>query len=448
MESAFCPPYTPEDLPDIGNRAAIVGGSVAGLCVARVLADCFQEVIIVDRDQFSEQAACRTGVPQDAHPHVIHGAARTALSRIFPSFRDDLRSAGAVPIDAMTEFDLYQGGGRLADGSRSMPMESMSRPLFESILRNRVTDVPSISIRPNCHFVDYELDPSEQDITGVVVKEEQSAEEIIQTDLVVDATGRMSRTSRWLHEHHFPTPETAEVTVDLSYSSTTIERPREDLRAVWAPVSPPRKRGGGMLPIEGNQWQVNLHGIHDTDPPTDWSAYREFASSLPVDSVEMILDEYADGTETIHNYPFTASRRFYYEKLNRFPGRLVVIGDALASFNPIYGQGISLAAVESLLLHQTLLDGGIRKIGRRFFARSQPLVSTAWRMATGTDHQYSETSGPKPFGVGVQWWFFKRLINKSHNNSELSESLTKVLMLDEKPSTLFRPRVIWRLLFG
>ena len=189
----------------------------------------------------------------------------------------------------------------------------------------------------------------------------------------------------------------------------------------------PRTRAGVVLPIEGNRWVVLLQGLHGDAPPADRQGVVDFTESLPSAEIGNLLCSQRWVSDGIQQYPYPASRRNRYEELDNFPDGLVVTGDAMVSFNPIYGQGMSLAALESVVLHHALRDGGLDDIGSRFFERTATLVDTVWRMVVGGDFAFSETTGPKPPGTDIPNWYMKRLIQTAQTDSVVSSAFSRVV---------------------
>ena len=151
-------------------------------------------------------------------------------------------------------------------------------------------------------------------------------------------------------------------------------------------------------------------------------------------------------SDEIAHYPFPSNLRRRYEDLDRFPDGLVVIGDGIASFNPLYGQGMSVAALESLLLHDCLAKNGLMDLAPRFFERSKEVVDTAWMMAVGPDFRFPQTTGPKPPSSGLMSRYISQLTRKAHTDGTLRDVFTHVVMMEQLPSTLLHPGVVWRVL--
>jgi 2-polyprenyl-6-methoxyphenol hydroxylase-like FAD-dependent oxidoreductase len=417
---------------------------MAGLFVARVLADEFRTVTVLERDSLPAGTTARGGVPQGRHVHLLLSAGGATLADLFPGFGEDVVAAGGLIIDGASDLKHYDEGDFLADGTGRIPIYTASRPVFERVVRRRVTEVDGVELRPNCRWTDYLTD--DDGVAGVAVATADGEATTLAADLVVDATGRTSRTPTWLADHGFERPETDEVRVNIAYSTVRLERDAGDRRMLFVAPSPPRIRGGAAFPIEDDRWQVTLFGLHGDHPPADADGLTDFAASLPIPHLERLLRTRPLLTDDVAHYPFPTSLRRRYEDLDEFPDGLLVVGDAVSSFNPIYGQGMTVAALEALTLHHALADGR-ENLAARFFEDATTVVDTAWTLAVGADFAFEGTDGPKPRGTDLTNRYLSRLIRAAHTDSVLRDAFSRVLMLERSPATLFRPGVLWRV-FG
>lgn len=437
--------YDPENFPNVGDRAVVVGGSMAGLLTARILADGFEAVTIIERDQLPEEPTTRRGVPQGRHIHAMLKAGRATLDDLFPGYSEELLSAGGLQIDMLSDVVHYQHGGFVADGPTRLPTYYATRPLFEQIVRRRVTDLDGADLRSGCQCTDYLVD-DESNVEGVLIRNEDAEQIELTADLVVDATGRTSKTPSWLEDHGYPVPEVDEVQIDMAYSTVVLKRPADDRRAFFVSADPPRTRGAGVFPVEDGRWLTTFFGMHGDHPSTEPEELRTFAGSLPGLDLKQLLDSQPWVSDEIAHYPFPSNRRHRYEDLDRFPDGLVVIGDAITSFNPIYGQGMSVAALEALHLHHALRTDGREDLALRFFDRAEETVNVAWNMAAGADFAFQQTEGPKPRGTDSLNRYVARLTRKAHTDGELRELFYRVFNMEYPPSALLRPWVMWRVL--
>ncbi|MFP8958002.1 hypothetical protein ACLI4Y_14860 [Natrialbaceae archaeon A-CW3] len=183
------------------------------------------------------------------------------------------------------------------------------------------------------------------------------------------------------------------------------------------------------------------HGDH---APDDATGFKEFAERLRTPIVKELLDEHPLTTGDIRYYPFPANRRYRYEDLDRLPTGLVVIGDAIASYNPINGQGMSVAVLQALALHHVLATSDRTGMESRFFDDATAITDVAWDLTIGGDLEYSQTEGPRPRGTGVLNWYTNRLFRRTQTDRRLSEVAIQVFSLQQPPAKLFRPQIIWR----
>jgi 2-polyprenyl-6-methoxyphenol hydroxylase-like FAD-dependent oxidoreductase len=435
--------YDREQVSTRGNRAVVLGASMAGLLAARILTDAYDRVTVVERDTLPAGPETRDGVPQGKHVHVLLEAGRATISDLFPGYGEDLIDAGALIIDVGDELRHYDEGGYLTAPATRMEMYCASRPLLETVVRQRLAELDGVTIRDDTQFADYQTDSRGDRVDGVSVRGDNGFE-TLDADVIVDATGRTSRTPAWLAENGYGEPPVEEVEIDMVYSTIRVNRPEGDRRMPFVPQSAPRTRGGAAFPVEGGEWIVTLGGMHETDPPTTIEGFRPYARKLPIEDIEQILASHEVVSDGVEQYPFPSNRRVRYETLDRFPGSLVVLGDAIASFNPIYGQGMSVAALEALTLHEILASTGDDPLGMRFLNRATDVVDIAWQMAVGSDAAFEQTTGPTPPGASMFDTYLSRLIRQAHTDPHLSEAFYRVVGMEVAPTNLFRPATIWR----
>jgi 2-polyprenyl-6-methoxyphenol hydroxylase-like FAD-dependent oxidoreductase len=446
MTLSSVPRYEAEDVERNGDHAVVIGGSMAGLLAGRVLSDAFEGVTVIERDPLPDEPSPRRGVPQGRHVHVLLESGRATLEDFFPGFGEDLLRAGGLMIDGGTDLYFYNDGGYLAPTPERMEVYCASRPLIEHVVRQRLEKRREVQIRDECQFIDYLVDEDAEAVGGVVVREGDSGEMELHADLVVDATGRTSRTPSWLEGHGYDAPRVDDVHIDVTYSSIYVERPPDDRRMLLIPPSAPRTCGGAAFLVEGDRWLVTLSGVHDEEPPSAPEKAEDFASKLPTPELERLLARHQILPEEVHQYPFPSNRRRRYEELERFPTGLLVIGDAIASYNPIYGQGMSVAALEALQLHHTLKSNGGSDLALPFYDRAEDVVDIAWKLAVGGDFEFEQTTGPKPRGTDLFNRYLSRLFQKAHRDGTLTQDFYRVLTLEQPPTSLLRPGVMRRVL--
>lgn len=439
------PEYDESKASNRGERAVVVGAGVAGLCTARALADYFDAVTILDTDTIPDSPEPRRGVPQSRHPHMLRLGGAHAIDEYLPGFADDVLAAGGVDVTVGRDFNAHAMGGYWAGPATQYTLASASRPLFEHVLRRRVADFDDVQLRTGARCLGYVTDENTE-VRGVRVRTADAEEGTVTAELVVDATGRTTRTPAWLDDHGYASPPVEEVQVDVAYSTAVVERPPADARTfVILPSS--EGRAALVIPVENAQWMVTLVGRGDDIPPTDPEEFVAFADGLPVSVVCDLLQEHEWQSEDIEHYPFPSNRRYRYEELDRFPGGLAVIGDAIASFNPTYAQGMSVAAMEAGLLHDVLAETGVDGVGKQLVDRAVPVHDAPWFLTVAFDGLFPETSGPMPPGVDTYREFMAHLGSVIHDDSRVAEAMLRVSELEKPPSSLLDPGVLRRV-FG
>ncbi len=420
--------------------AVVIGAGVTGLAAARVLADSFGRVLVVDRDDLPDGAAVRRGVPQGNHAHVLLGAGQRELDRLFPGILEELVSAGAVPFDPSADMIVYRG--RLWDRPVSgLRLVSFSRPLLEAAVRDRIAGLSNVEIRAGVAVAGLLGDASR--VTGVTLDDGTTVE----AALVADCTGRGSRSDRWLQALGCAAPEVTEVVVGVGYATRLVKRTAGDLphaKAIFVLPDPPDEtRAGLVLPIEGDRWIVSLGGWHGDFPP-DGSAYADHARRLPTPQVAALLDRAEPLTE-VHVHRLASNRRRHFEDLAEVPAGYVALGDAVCSFNPVYGQGMTCGILEAAELGQRLRGGGELDV-RAFYVWAADLLKVPWRFAAGADFRWPQTRGERPKGGKLLGRYTARLQRATARDPEVRRVFTSVQHMLTPPSALFTPRIAWRVL--
>ena len=433
------------------TQACVIGGSITGLVAARVLSDHFDRVIVFDRDTLPAECANRKGVPQGWHGHGLLASGYGALKRLFPQLEHDLLEAGAVAGDVIGDIRWFQHGFYKAKFQSGLGGILLSRPLLETTIRAQVRQIPNVNIVHNAHVHGLLTDAHRIRVSGIRVQ--QTGGQVVEhpAELVVDASGRASRAPEWLGELGYAQPAVDAVDVAIGYTTRTFKRrPRDlngDMGVILAP-KPPQTRVGFMLAMEDDRWIVSIGGWTGDYAPTDAQGFLEFARSLArPDIYEVIRD--AEPLTDAATYRFPSNLRRRYEKLDRFPERLVVMGDAICSFNPIYGQGMSVTALEALAL-DACLDRGVPadKLWRPFIQDAARIIETPWTIAAGSDFAFRGVTGTKPAGTDVVNWYLERVHRAASTDRVVCRAFFDVANLLAPAPTLFRPRVVGRVIRG
>lgn len=448
----------PRNTPSGRGHAVVIGASMAGLLAARVLADHFERVTIVERDQLPDAPGFRAGVPQSRHLHVLLGRGRAVLEQLFPGLVAELLAAGAQSFEWPGDILWLSPGGWGQRFRPGLPMLSASRELLEWHVRRRVAALGPVQILPRDEVEDLVMSSDHAHVTGVRVRSRAadtapSAGSELLADLVVDASGRTSRMPRWLAAHGYPAPEETVVNSYLGYASRLYAAPADGARdwtALFFQAQPPAKaRGGGLFPIEDGRWIVTLAGAGRDYPPTDDAGFLAFARSLrsPI-LYEAIVA--AQPLSPIAGYQRTENQLRHYERLDRRPECLLVLGDAVCAFNPIYGQGMTVAALAALNLDRCLKaqrrrkpDGDLAGLAARFQRRLARANVTPWLLATGEDLRFPTTVGGQTGrAMRLVHGYLDKVIAASADDRHVSRVFTRVLHMLVPPVALLRPSVI------
>ena len=431
------------------DHAAVLGGSIAGLLAARVLADTYPQVTVLDRDALAPGVAPRRGAPQGRHIHALLARGQLALEELFPGLTEELVAHGAPVGDMLGDARLLLGGHRLARARTGLSVVSVSRPLLEDRIRARVRALRAVSFAPPCDVVGLRPSHDGRRVTGVRVmrRADASAEETLAADLVVDATGRGSRTPRWLAPLGFGRPEEEQVRVDVGYATRRYRLSADglsgDLACVHGPT-PDRLRGGALARLEGDTWMLTLFGMLGDHPPKDPTGFDRFASSLRFPD----LHDAIRGAEPIDDpvgFRFPADVRRRYERMRRFPDGLLVFGDAICSFNPIYGQGMTVAALQALALRDELRPDTTPST-RSVLRALARVIDAPWELAIGADLSVPEVHGPRPARRRLANGYVRRLQARAAADPELSLAFVRVTGLIDPPEALLRPATALRVL--
>ncbi len=432
----------------VGEHAVVLGASMAGSLAARVLTEAYRKVTVIDRDVLPEDEVHRRSVPQGYHLHVLLPRGREALEDLFPGFTAGAVRAGAPTGDGLGTVRVVVSGHRLRQVDIGRLGLFVSRPFLEGQVRARLRALPEVTFVEGSDIVGLMTTADRRRITGVTVRGPDGHPQQITADLAVDATGRGSRTPIWLREWGYCPPTEDRIDIRLGYATRTLRlRPRaignDKFIAIGPTVDNPRM--GALGAMEGDRHILTLGGILGDYPPTDPAGFDVFAASLPAPDIA----EAIQGAQPLDDpvaFRFPASVRHRYERLRAFPDGLLVIGDAVSSFNPIYGQGMTVAAHQAMALRR-LLARTPQPAPRQYFRLIAKTVDPPWDIAVGADLAFPDVPGTRTAKTRLVNAYLPRLQAAAAHDAPLSVAFARVLGLIDRPEGLLRPdrvvRVWW-----
>jgi 2-polyprenyl-6-methoxyphenol hydroxylase-like FAD-dependent oxidoreductase len=392
--------------PSIGKQAVVVGAGIAGLVAARALADWFENVIVLERDGLPHAPTYRMGTPQAWHTHLLLMGGQAALKELFPGLADDFTRAGAVLLRYNRDIrEERPNGDLLPQRDFGLVSFTMSRPLIESTLRQRLLEQPNVTLLDSTRALDFVAGPNGRRMTAVrCVGAKDDRHRTLPADLVVDASGRGQLTMSLLQSIGRPPPQETEIGMDLGYGAAIMDMPDDaprDWKVVATRANVPRStRRAVLAPIERNRWILTVGGFGSERPPAEWDEVLAFLQQLTTRTIyDAVKKTVPHGKLARFDFPASVWRHF--ERIEAFPDNLLPFGDAICRFNPAYGQGMTVAALEAVLLHRALAarssaQDPLAGFGQAFLAQAASLIETPWRMAALPDLAFPQVRGERP----------------------------------------------------
>jgi flavin-dependent dehydrogenase len=436
----------------IGKRAIVIGAGISGLAAARALSDFFAEVIILERDELPEHATHRTGVPQGRHPHGLLAGAMVAFEDLFPGFTQDLARAGAVQLDPGSDVcHQFPGLAPFPRHNFGWNTFSMSRPLLELTMLRRLQRQANVTVHEQSTVLSLIGSADGSTVTGVSYLTSDGKPETLSADIVVDASAHGAVTLNFLRSNGRTLPEVSTVGADIRYSSAVFSSRRYDIdfkMVVTYPKAPERVRGGYLMPAENDRWQVLLVGRGDTIPPVDGDAFLDYAQQLETLSIYNEIRD-AERLGNIVRFSFPESTWRHFGQLSDFPRRLLPIGDAICRFNPVFGQGMTVALKEANMLHHLLQTepfgvGLLATLGQTFLTEAEALIADPWAMSAAPDFIYPETRGQRPPNLEEKLKFQRALEHIAADDPDIYKLVSEVRHLLKPLSALDSPEIVQR----
>jgi 2-polyprenyl-6-methoxyphenol hydroxylase-like FAD-dependent oxidoreductase len=438
--------------PNSTNRqhAIVMGGSLAGLLTARVLSNHFDRVTIIEKDRVNHHPESRPGQPQTQHLHGLLATGLQVMTDYFPDLPEALVENGAMMSDFAESMRWYIYGGYRSQFKVGFPITTMSRELLEHLIRDRVLALPNISLLDRTTVKELQTTPNKDRIIGVKIEQydTENLSSSLTADLIVDATGRNSSSSRWLEDLNYEPAAESKVHVNVRYATRIYHRDPQDAHSqTWilnTPDAGKQTSFGGMFPIEGNRWIVTVGNWHSDGIPITDSNFLEFAHSLEGQDIYNLISQ-CEPISGVIPYKFPFSLRRHYERLNLFPLGYLVLGDAVSSFNPTYGQGMTVAALEAAELDRLLTENiAPAHLAKTFFRHIAKVIDIPWQLSVGEDFRFLQTRGAKPIGIDFINRYVKRVHRATLADIVVGEAFLKVMNLMAPPISLFHPRIVWQ----
>ncbi|MFF4453194.1 FAD-dependent oxidoreductase [Streptomyces goshikiensis] len=443
------PGHEPGHDPAVDDHAVVLGAGLAGLLAARVLATKFARVTLVERDELPQTGpAFRPGVPQSRHVHVLWSRGLELMEQMLPGITGKLVAAGAAVLESPRDF-LWLSPAGWFDAVPGAEVLLAGREVIDWTVRQEVLRDGRIRVRAGSPATGLVAGADGRSVTGVRLRDGEP----LAARLVVDATGRTSKTPDWLAALGHEVPEASRCDSRLAYSSRYFETPKDPgrrWRGVYVQGRPDSPRGGVLVPLDGDRWLVTLLGYGSAHaPPTKDEEFLDFARTLRSPALYDAIRD-AKPLSSATGFRGTANEWRHYERMERWPAGFIVLGDASCRFNPVYGHGMTVAALAADALAAAIRDLGPAEIpgaARRLQRRTAAAAEVAWQIATSEDQRYPETEGPPPDRAArILQKYMSRVMVGANADPGISAPFFGVLSLSAPPNTLLSPGTVVRVL--
>jgi 2-polyprenyl-6-methoxyphenol hydroxylase-like FAD-dependent oxidoreductase len=425
------------------GTALVIGAGIAGLAAARVLSEHCTRVVVLDRDDLEAGPAPRRCVPQGQHVHLLLASGFRSLCRLFPGFAAELTASGVASFDVGRALRYWRRGRLKQPFESDLQTVAVSRPLLESIVRRRVSQLPNVELHGHCTVTD--LRCIQDRVVGVDVEQHAG----FAADFVLDAAGRGSHARRWLEEHHFPTPGSTSLDLGLAYASRFV-RLAADAGRPWqmlyvGPSAGHWTRGGAILRVENDRALVTLAGYLGDHPPLDDAGFSAFAAAIgPEFAGPLLRAEFASEARRF-NVPQMVHHHF--ERLSRHPLGFLVLGDAICQLDPCFGQGMTVALQEAQLLALKLRGSEpLARLPGTFYRATRALIEAAWTPSACENFRRPGMSGDRPPGLRGLQWYSGHALDLADRDPDTHRALQEGLHMTAGPLRLLQPGMLAKVL--
>ncbi len=447
----------------LGNHAVVIGGSIAGLLTARILTDYFEQVTVVERDRFPDQAQPRKGIPQCTQLHILLTRGRQIIEELFPGLQAELIALGAVTVDMGADVEWLNPFGWTTRFPSGFTTLSFSRYILDWLIYRRLAQVSQLHFLEQSYVTQLILTEDGKSIAGVKARQRQKTgevqEQILAADFVVDASGYSSLAPKWLKALGYDAPEETVITTGMGYASRLYEIPtglQSDWKGVFLQAAPPERTSmGALYPIENNRWIVLVSATAPHRPSKDETAFLDALQQLPSSIIYNAIQSAKPATPIGIYYP-PGNRLRHYETLKRQPEGFVVVGDAVCSFTPIYGQGMTVAALGAITLEECLQKlvqrstPSLTGLSKIFQKRLAAINAEPWIAATSQDAKYPSVKKSIIKSPSVSeklvGWYMNQVIQLTIHDPQTLLVLLEVIHMLKSAGALFQPRILLQVL--
>ena len=413
----------PGTVRSMGEHAIVIGASLAGLCAARVLADHYDRVTVYERDDLPDAPGNRQAVPQGRHVHLLMARGAAEYEGLFPGLLDDMVAAGVPMLENRPDCIHFGAAGHVLGTATTLtrPFTAYvpSRPHLEWQIRKRALAIPNVDLIHR-GVAEPWFDPAEERVNGVLLEagDEDSA---VPADLVVDAAGRGTRLPAWLEAWGYGRPREDSVDVGIGYATHQVHIPDGLLKekVVVAGASRAEPVGLGMLFYEDGNWGLTTFGTGKVAPPQNFAEMCDLADRILPDRFARAIRQGTPlGDVAFHKYPASRWRR--YDKMDRFPAGIIPFGDAVVSFNPTFGQGMTMTAIQAGNLRAVLAAGDV-DVGRRLAKATARTTFPVWMMTAIGDLTLHNATGDAPRWYRPVGSLFDQFLGAAETDPVLAE---------------------------
>ncbi|MFZ4828526.1 MAG: NAD(P)/FAD-dependent oxidoreductase [Phototrophicaceae bacterium] len=433
------------------SKAVIIGGSVAGLLTAAAIRQAFDQVWVIERDKLEANFESRKGAPQGQHVHNLLVTGLNTMEALLPGFTADLDARGARYLQYGMDVRSLTKGGWLQGFESHYVSRAASRGLVEGVIRAKVKALPNITIMDETTVLHLLFEADQRRVTGLEVQPKGSDQpQRILADVVIDASGRTSRMTEWLTEYGYSAPVEEVVDAKVGYATVIYPKPEgfTDWAVLYMPPVAPHTRGGAILEIEGGLWMASLGGYLEDYPPTEHDEFVAYAATLAEPDLYNAIKD-LEPLSKIISYRRTANRRLHFEQLNDLPDRLFAVGDAVCGFNPVYGQGMTAAALGAHKLGEMIkqANGRLDGLNLHFQRDLAKLNEPIWLLATGIDYGFLADAHTKTsFMDRLMQRYMDYLLPLLPHDPVLANDFLAVMNLDKTTTVLVRPNTVMKVL--